>query len=262
MLSAFLGMNEKQNVSEKKMEMVKGEQSGSHHQRSVTGKKKFRKALLFQPNPQLVNSGTEDSVEKETMLRKGETLEEMELSKLVSSGQEEEKKLPASEAVNETEDYTMEEQAGQFDEIEEKVQKALIDPIGTTDAGQEWEGNAEKRENEEEEDVEEQERSVDTALELDDAEVFSDMGVEDGTEMGKTEEENSVVTDSSVNLDQIGQGIRKKTAKGMMIMKGISSKKRNVQALVSPRKKTVLKNKVQIGKGLYQGKAKPKPSTH
>lgn len=55
---------------------------------------------------------------------------------------------------------------------------------------------------------------------------------------------------------------RKKIANGNMVLKGVSSRKRLVQALVSPRKKNGSKKDVQIGDGLYPEKPRKVTCTH
>lgn len=86
----------------------------------------------------------------------------------------------------------------------------------------------------------------------------NDATIMDETSLGLVEEEDSFGgTEESFILAPTGHMIRKKNGKGAMMLKGMSSKKMNVQVLVSPRKKTGTKTTVQIGDGLYKGKGKP-----
>lgn len=56
--------------------------------------------------------------------------------------------------------------------------------------------------------------------------------------LGQTDEETLFVgIEGSSDIAQAGQTTRRKNGKGNVVMKGTSSKKKNVEALVSPRKK-------------------------
>lgn len=72
--------------------------------------------------------------------------------------------------------------------------------------------------------------------------------------LGKQEDDEMIVETKESVVAHVDNVPRKRNGKGHVVLKGISTKKRNAQAMVSPRKKLVSKNSVHIGDGL-----KPKP---
>lgn len=98
---------------------------------------------------------------------------------------------------------------------------------------------------------------------------ISDEQPHDGLILGLEKEvlEIDMMAMESILASDNGAGVtgltkKKKNTKGNAVLKEISSKKRLVQACISPRKKNGTKKEIQIGDRLYLGKLRKATGTH
>lgn len=83
------------------------------------------------------------------------------------------------------------------------------------------------------------------------------MEEDNGLDLLETEDVGVVL--ENVDIKSVARheeaGARKNIIRGNQVLKGVSTKKSNVQALISPRKKLVSKNSVRLGDRLYPAAA-------